>query len=144
METKLIHINSLIFRSAIEKIKEKLSITFTNFPRGSCGYTTILLGTYLLEKKLGHFYYTQGDYYKSHNEWSSHAWLQQGDLIVDITADQFEEINQKVIVTKISGWHQNLNGNIQRVANYKIYEGYSLNVLKNDYTLILEQINKDK
>ncbi|WCL50819.1 hypothetical protein [Leptospira sp. GIMC2001] len=144
MKTQKILKNSLHFRSAIEKIRKNLSVSFINFPRGSCGYATILLGTYLLENNLGQFFYTLGDYHSSNNEWSSHAWLQQGELIVDITADQFEEIEQKVIVTKDSTWHQNLKGKRQELADLNIYKGYAFNVLVNDYNLILDRMNKDK
>lgn len=37
---------------------------------------------------------------------SSHAWLRQGNVIVDVTADQFPDMDQPVIVTTDDGWHR--------------------------------------
>lgn len=36
----------------------------------------------------------------------SHAWLADGDLIVDITADQFADSPEPVIVSVASSWHK--------------------------------------
>lgn len=95
-----------IFRDALENCKSKLThISFENFPRGSCGDTSVLLGTYLSEKGLGDFNYISGG--KKIGKWSSHAWLEQNGLIIDITADQFEDQDLKVIVVRNSNWHNN-------------------------------------
>lgn len=37
---------------------------------------------------------------------SWHAWLQSGEWIVDITADQFIDVQESVIVTNKSEWHE--------------------------------------
>ena len=34
-----------------------------------------------------------------------HVWLRQNDIVIDITADQFDEGQAKVIVTRHSPWH---------------------------------------
>ena len=38
--------------------------------------------------------------------WQSHVWLEAGGLIVDITADQYDEVSRKVFVKETSAWHQ--------------------------------------
>lgn len=90
-------------RSAIEALQpEKLPITMVAFPVGSCGDVSLLLGTYLKDSGIPDFEYVSGDR-GSHNDntWTSHAWLARGSLIVDITADQFEDAPGKIIGQKI-------------------------------------------
>lgn len=74
--------------------KTTLPITLQDFPHGSCGDATLLLGHYLTAQGHGEFRYYFG--------WrcgKSHAWLQAGSVIVDITGDQFD-------VSDRSSWHQ--------------------------------------
>src|SRR5438045_2297849 len=74
-------------RRAIESISpEDLPSTFSNFPRGACGDGCLLLGTYLEEKcGLPTFDYICGERgTREEGTWTSHAWLQLGELVVDI------------------------------------------------------------
>ena len=92
---------SLQFRNAIIKhgIK-KLPISFHEFPRGSCGDASLLLGKYLDEMGLGQFDYVCGELGRQ-----SHAWLEKDGVIVDITADQFDDVTAEVIVADNSSFH---------------------------------------
>ena len=75
------------FRAAIDACdKSKLSIPFAAFPRGACGDSSILLARYLKESGMGNF-----DYVSGWRNGASHAWLEQGETIIDITGDQFED-----------------------------------------------------
>src|SRR5271163_4521740 len=93
------------FRLAIERCdRRRLSDTFQDFPKGSCGDAALLLRAFLQDQGLGTFQYALG--WRDGNDGRhSHAWLAAGGLVVDITADQFQEIDEKVIVTENSGWH---------------------------------------
>jgi hypothetical protein len=95
------------FRAAIEKCdKRRLGIEFEDFPRGSCGVVTQLLGKYLRDRGLGDFRYVSGwRRREGDTQPHSHAWLRQSDIIVDITADQFGETLGPVVVTSDSRWH---------------------------------------
>jgi hypothetical protein len=108
-ETRLerVQIAASDFRAAIEKCdKRSLGIEFEDFPRGSCGAATQLLGKYLRDRGLGDFRYVSGWRRRAGDtQPHSHAWLRQGDVIVDITADQFEETQGPVVATTDSGWH---------------------------------------
>jgi hypothetical protein len=73
-----------------------------NFPHGSCGDTSILLGQYLFDQSLGLWEYTGG---QREPDLFSHALVEQGGLIVDITADQFDDVSEPVIVTRDRSWH---------------------------------------
>ncbi|MDH3976436.1 MAG: hypothetical protein OEV42_19400 [Deltaproteobacteria bacterium] len=78
--------------------------SFRDFPVGSCCDATDLLGTYFLEKGLGSFDFVKGNRGEKGNL-ETHAWLQKEDIIVDITAYQFPEIDKEVIVTTDSQWY---------------------------------------
>jgi hypothetical protein len=36
---------------------------------------------------------------------NSHAWVEQGQVLADITADQFTDVPDRVIVTADRSWH---------------------------------------
>lgn len=50
----------------------------------------------------------------------SHAWIKQGDIIIDITADQFDEIETPVIVTNASAWHNRFDSKILFEADFHV------------------------
>lgn len=82
------------FRRAIDTASEleefRWDSTFSLFPRRCCGDTCCLLGHYLLEKGI-ETEYIGGNYYGDDAGYGqSHAWLLfDGNIIIDITADQF-------------------------------------------------------
>lgn len=79
------------FRKALEIVRKdqlygRLKI-FQNFPNGCCTYTSDLLADYLYENGVIVKYITHGE---TNQEHYSHCWVViEGDIIVDITADQF-------------------------------------------------------
>ena len=126
---------ALNFRSAIEKSQNKLSqVTLKHFPHGSCGDVTTLLGTYLEEMGLGYFDYICGGRI---SDGHSHAWLEKERLIVDITADQFDDQKNKVIVSISSPWHEMnfVRDPIRHIAHLNVYID-NVGVLKEDYQTI--------
>lgn len=89
------------FRTVLEQVGGRYIPHFSDFPRGCCGDTCYLLATYLSRLGLGCFRYVNG--------WRngfSHGWLVQDEVIIDITADQFEDGPGRVIVSNDSAWHQ--------------------------------------
>jgi hypothetical protein len=61
-----------------------------------------MLGQYLIHSGLSAWNYCYGI---DPDSLSSHAWIERGGLIVDITADQFADISERVIVTTDATWH---------------------------------------
>ena len=92
-----------LFREAIVRCARGDLPTFRNFPHGSCGDTSILLGQHLYDRSLGLWEYAGGE---RELDLHSHAWIEQDGLIVDITADQFEDMAEPVIVTRDRSWHR--------------------------------------
>jgi hypothetical protein len=135
------HIASLAasFRRAIERCNRlHLPYSFKKFPLGSCGDSTPLSGTFLKQHGLGSFMHIQGI-----RHGHTHAWLEADGLIVDISADQFPEIADQVIVASQSQWH----ATFQRVesrpheADYRIYDENAVAGLRAAYCAILAEIS---
>jgi hypothetical protein len=126
MEIERVRQICLQVRSAIEAISpHDLPITFSNFPNGACGDTCLLLGTYL-EDQCGvpAFEYVSGERGShSDNTWTSHAWLQRGELVIDITADQFADAPMPVVVASPSPWHHGFSVESSHPANLKAWYG---------------------
>ncbi len=123
------------FRTAIEACdRSMLPDSFEEFPRGSCGDVTPLLGTYIIEHGFGPFDYVLGERGSSN---CTHAWLRQGQLDVDITADQFTDAPGPIIVCINSPWHWTFRQRIEHVADFRIYDEHTVSSLKAAYGLIL-------
>ena len=100
------------FRSALERLTTDYP-GLARFPRGSCGDACELLGEYLSDAGLGRWTYKCG--WDSEERRRSHAWLEQDEIIIDITADQFDDLDAPpTIVSLDREWHR---------KNYPIVEG---------------------
>ena len=114
-------------RTAIETLPANvLPITFSNFPRGACGDACLILGTYLEEEcNLGAFDFVTAERgVCADNTWTSHAWLQKGDLFVDITADQFLDAPSAIVVEVNSPWHDTFAVERRNPSNLKSWTGH--------------------
>lgn len=128
------------FRTAIVKCDPKsLIITLHNFPRGACGDASLLLAKYLRENGCGEFQYVVGG-----RCGHSHAWLLKGDIIVDLTADQFKDQPEAVLVTRDHGWHNTFEFTEQREANYERYVNSTPHIyasLEASYKAIISRVD---
>lgn len=79
---------------------------FENFPSGSCGDASLLLGTYLHELGFNKFQRVLANRVYENTNIMGHSWLSDGELVVDITVDQFPDSGQKVIVDYNSKYHK--------------------------------------
>jgi hypothetical protein len=124
------------FRSAITQCDPKtLYITLQGFPRGACGDAALLLAKYLENQGYGQFNYILGN-----RDGYSHAWIQQEDLIVDISADQFTDQDLPVIVSYDHTWHNSFHGEIEHVADFTIFDSFTKTNLSNSYDEIVSKI----
>ena len=124
------------FRAAIMKCDPKsLPITLQAFPRGACGYASLLLSKYFENHGYGQFEYVLG-----RRKGQSHAWLRRGELIADICADQFNDQNTSIIVTKDHSWHSSFGDIEVHAADFTKYDERTAAILKNAYSLISKQI----
>jgi len=81
-------------RNAILNIREKTNL-LKRFPLGCCRDASLILGQFLTEKGYKDIYYCRKDI---DAQYASHAWLEYNDHIIDITADQFENIFPPILI----------------------------------------------
>ena len=80
-----------------------------SFPVESCDMACWLLGLYLYEHGFRGFWIMVGN--RPNGAEEKHQWLEDGNVVVDITADQFHGENlPAVIVATESPWHQAREG----------------------------------
>lgn len=91
-------------RRAIEMC-EPTELPWPRFPLGACGDSALVLGQVLDDEGIKGFMYVYGNKYHSDGSPYSHAWLRRDEWIIDITADQFVDVHEPVIVTNNSEWH---------------------------------------
>ena len=124
------------FREAIDDLdRALLPFEMKNFPHGCCGDASMLLGAYLEDHGIKSLIYVCGM-----RSGRSHAWLESDSLIIDITADQFEECNESVIVAKDSEWHRTFDRDLESEASFKRYDKGTVNRLSWAYEEILKHI----
>ena len=131
---------SLEFREAIERSdKSKLPVSFSNFPRGSCGDAVPLLARYLESCGLGSWLYVSGVRSGELGDGSffSHAWIRNEELVVDITADQFEDFFEKVFVASSSEWHASFKITDEHVASFDVYGESVMRELEATYLQVM-------
>lgn len=111
-------------RTALESLAPSLSIGLASFPRGACGDTSLLLGALLADHGVHGFEYICGDR-GSHEDgtWTSHAWLHRNGLVVDITADQFDDGPSPVVVAEDSAWHRAFDWGRPTHADFRLWHG---------------------
>ena len=129
------------FRDAIERCdRSSLPLSFEAFPCGSCGDVTNLLGKFLIEQGAGAFRYICGERGNAGADWHSHAWLEADGVIVDITADQFPEVTEKVFVSTQSEWHATFRQEPLHQADYQRNDEPTFLRLAKAYRVIVENI----
>lgn len=103
----------------------------------------MLLGTLFIDYGVDGFLYVCGDRGDHRlGNWSSHAWLQKGDLIVDVTADQFPDAPSAVIVAAPSPWHRNFDVTDTSPSDLRKWQGAGIAQLHALYLRIKGEINE--
>ena len=106
MDIETLRHDVLRFRRAIGACHLSLdAIIFGSFPRGCCGVVSELLSVFLQARGHGAFTYVCGQRFDGDIGFSSHAWLEQGKYIVDITQEQFDGRSEQPLVTVDRNWH---------------------------------------
>ena len=100
----------------------------------SCGDTSEVLAKYLLSKGI------ETSYKWGMFKGRSHAWLTCGNYIIDINADQFEEISNSVIVTADDTWYSKFENNSSKIEVFKDFNNNNHARLNNLYLNILNRI----
>lgn len=101
------------FRAATDEARPLLREreVMGRFPKDCCDHACTLLLIYFNNSGIEDFVFVTADLYKSRRSGrldAPHVWLEKGDIVIDITADQFRKINERVIVSRDSAWHRSL------------------------------------
>jgi hypothetical protein len=132
-----------VTRDVIEGIpKDKRDVGLEYFPEGACGHASVIVGQCLMDFLNIEFDYFAGSF-QNVDSYQSHAWLQNKDFIVDITADQFDDVDIKVWVTTNSKWHQDLLGKPIHKATLEEYDRGAMIPLAPFYEQIKEMITSE-
>lgn len=129
------------FRKMMEGLKSQsqpsmrsLLPALESFPHGNCGDTSELLQKYLHYKGYSDVEYVNGQ----HGGMQTHAWLEVDGLIIDITADQFEEIDDAVMFTRDRSFHKRFKVLEQRKCDFGTYSR-----LAAAYRILLSHMTSD-
>ncbi|SPF44266.1 conserved hypothetical protein [Candidatus Sulfopaludibacter sp. SbA4] len=112
------------FRSAIlltdpAEVDAEVRFIVADFPRNVCGAVCFLLGHYLIENGFPTSEYVNG---MRAADRRSHAWIETEGVVVDITADQFLEIADGVVVSTDKSWYDQFSDKRgRRPADFLIY-----------------------
>lgn len=90
------------FRQAIIECPDTGLVSLRDFPSGACGDAAPLLGQFIQEQGYGEWLYVSGC---REGDYHSHAWLERDGWLLDITADQFPDVSDPVILTQDPTWH---------------------------------------
>ena len=125
-----------VFRKAIIDSNGADLISFDDFPTGSCGDASILLGEYLYE--LGHGEWTYRSGFREVGV-QSHAWIERNGWLLDITADQFDEISESVWLTRDRSWHEQFlyAPEDEHIARLHIWDEHTRQMLTEAYERIM-------
>jgi hypothetical protein len=118
-----------------------MTVTMRDFPNGSCGDASLLLARYLRDNNAGEFQYVLGERGVGEH-WTSHAWLEQNEIVVDITADQFEGFAIPVLVSISSPFHDEFEKNRDQTSDYRDYDVNTRHNLESTYSAILSCVQK--
>lgn len=88
------------FRKALEQADNAPSY-MSKFPHGWCGCTSRALGGYLASRG-----YSSLEYVSGYRGMQNHAWIEKNGLIIDITADQFNDCDKRIIISRDSDFHR--------------------------------------
>jgi hypothetical protein len=100
------------FRSAVEAVIKTSGapMHIQRYPHGCCGIISELMGDYFNTLDIGEFLYVCGM-----KDGASHAWLEVGGLIVDITGDQFPG-RPSIYVDEPDAWYSEWEQDIKHPA----------------------------
>lgn len=137
MDLELISKLATEFRNSIEQLEFEEygeSCWFSDFPRGCCGDTSDLFIKHLKQ------YGVKSQYVWGMRGKQSHAWIEIDGLIIDLTADQFEEIKVPIMVTFDQSMHSSFTIRGRRYEGYDEFDDYNSKRLSFLYNNIVKKI----
>jgi len=117
----------------LEKYRKILEDTFSGFPRGYCYDSSKILEYFEGLKSVSGYFIPEGEY-QNKSMWREHYWNEdkKSGLEFDITQDQFQGINNKIIINKIGRGGLKKDKTVEKIfeQNYPNLKGYTNNIIK--------------
>ena len=115
------------FRKAFETVgRDQKFGNFPDFPEGCCSWASLFIGNFLIEE---YGLRPQKVYSALHHSGDKHEWVLLDGVIIDITADQFDDAPGSVIVELKSQWHATFKDS--EIGNYLPVSRYDINDQQN-------------
>ncbi|MFI6401477.1 hypothetical protein [Streptomyces sp. NPDC050548] len=127
------------FRQAILACPDTGLISLRDFPHGSCGDASPLLGQFLRDQGFGVWEYVAGE---RGSDQHTHAWLEQGGWLLDITADQFPGVRESVVLTQDRSWHAQFRQTERRAASIDMWDEHTTRDLTEAYEMIVAEYER--
>lgn len=120
-----------------------------NFPKASCGFAADVLGSFLYK----HGYKPINRVHKlyKYDRVQSHTWLEYSDLLIDITADQFNDRktilnffgkkNKAEVTRNKESWYENFNKDMDK--KFPDIRNAHFSYLKADCPKLSHKIERD-
>jgi hypothetical protein len=119
-------------------------ISMSQFPHGACGDASLIVGACLKDLGVSGFNYICGDRGSQiDGSWTTHAWLQSGTCVIDITADQFSDAPCGVIVKDPSPWHGTFEVDVPQSSDFRDWHGPGAQMLYGIYASVRKIINQN-
>ncbi len=99
---------------------ELFPVAISEFPRGHCGVASDFLAQWMANKGVTNIEYVCG----SRGD-QTHGWLEIKGYIIDITADQFIDFNQKVYVETDRSFHDTFENQKRSIPIIHSSQAYS-------------------
>ncbi len=138
------------FRQAVEEeisISDYVDVELNSFPVGSCEVTSQMFALYLISLNYENVKLTfnkrnkldLSDYRKD-----SHVWIVVGgELIIDLTGDQYSDCSEPVIVSKNSKFHNSFSlKNIREVTGTCLFRPGCTSGYSNFYKRVSKRLEK--
>jgi hypothetical protein len=128
------------FRAALETTTPR-PVGLKDYPLGACGETCELLADYLRTAGRGDPMFVSA---VNQGTGQTHAWLELGELVIDITADQFDGVDDPVIVTTDRSWHDShfLSSGHHRPAGLAYWDGPARAEVERYYARLLSVLDE--
>lgn len=137
------------YREALDTVVsdagKELPGNLSSFPNDCCHHASKMLLLFFSDMRIFDFEMYSGRVPGRKVNHDEHVWLQRGDLIVDITTDQFEDESlPSVIVTENSNFHKKLNGQAGKPITHEMLQRWRKYYEENDVNQRITEVLNEK
>jgi hypothetical protein len=103
---------------------------------GACGDVTLLFARHLYQNGFPLPEYVAGE----RDDGPRHAWIECDELIIDLTAGQFQDAPERVMITRDRSWHAQFKEQRRHPADIGLYDENTREYLLEAYDQIISNL----